>query len=398
METQKKLVFAFIRQLRRQTSTTPDRVDAIVQLLAEEYGIDPAGTGGAYDTGIDLLEVFEAALQQHASGANAQDEEKFNAFLQLLEKKGYFAGVEAGSEEYASRLEKARQKFEKRRNPYEGLSAEEIKDKGNELMGMAKYNEAIAAYTKAIEIEPTNHIFFANRAAAHTHLKDYRSAIIDCERAIAINPNYSKAYSRLGTSFFYEGNYARAVDAFTKACELEPTNERYKEDLKQAEEKMKLTGSVSAGSPGMGGGFPFGGGMPDFSQISQMMSNPGFIEATTRMMENPQFSQMVANMASQFGGAGANPEEFSQMMRGMASGGLNTDGSVPTPFGNINREALERLQEEEVRRNPKFQSIMEDVRQNGFSAFQKYIGDPDVMELMLKFQNLVLNGNNADSS
>ncbi|EKF37776.1 small glutamine-rich tetratricopeptide repeat protein, putative [Trypanosoma cruzi marinkellei] len=396
-EEHRKLVFSFMRMLRGVNSPDPERVNTIIKLLGDEYGVNPAGVGGCHDTGVDVFKAFCQALQSQESRENTQQNEKFKAFLDLIQKKGYFAGAEPGTEEYASRLEKAKQKFEMRNNPYQGMSAEEIKNKGNELMGMAKYKEAIAYYTKSIEMEPENHVFFANRAAAHTHLKDYDSAVIDCERAIAINPNYSKAYSRLGTSLFYQEKYARAVDAFAKACELDPTNDRYKEDLKQAEEKLKLMGNASSGSSAAGG-FPFGGGMPDFSQIAQMMNNPQFIETTTRMLENPQFSQLVANMASRFGGGAANPEELLQSLGSMGLSGTNDDGTMRTPFGNINRERLEQLQEEEVKNNPKFRAIMEDVRQNGFQAFQKYMGDPDVMDLMVRFQNTIMGGNNANSS
>lgn len=390
-EEHRKLIFSFIRMLRELASPNPDTVDTVAQLLGNEYGVDPAGVGGSHDTGVDLLEAFSRSLRSHEAASSSQQDEKFKAFLDLLVKKGYFAGAEPGTEEYANRLEKARQKFDLRNNPYQGMSAEEIKNKGNELMSVAKYKEAIACYTKAIEMEPENHIYFANRAAAHTHLKDYRSSILDCERAIAINPNYSKAYSRLGTSLFYQENYARAVDAFAKACELDPTNERYKEDLKQAEEKLKLSGNASGGAAGMGGS-PFGPGMPDFSQIAQLMSNPDLVNVASRMMQNPQFGQMLNNMAAQFGGGVGGQPDFAQLFSGMGSSAAGSGNTLNTPFGAINRESLERLQEE-AQNNPKLSAIMEDVRQNGFGAFQKYLGDPEVMDLVVKFQNSLLSDN-----
>lgn len=39
---------------------------------------------------------------------------------------------------------------------------------------------------------------FFNRAAAYTQMGDYEKCIKDCEMAISIDPNYSKAYNRLG--------------------------------------------------------------------------------------------------------------------------------------------------------------------------------------------------------
>ncbi|CAG9578509.1 putative small glutamine-rich tetratricopeptide repeat protein [Leishmania major strain Friedlin] len=393
----RKLVFSFIRMMRRSQVENPERAEAVAQMLGEEFGVDPAGSGGLHDTEVDVLEAFKTALREHERRSGAEQDEKFVSFVELLEKKGYFKGVEKGSDEYAQRLEKAREKFNQRNNPYEGLTAEQIKNKGNELMSQAKYKEAIAYYTKAIELQPDNAVFFANRAAAHTHLKDYNNAIIDCERAIIINPEYSKSYSRLGTALFYQENYSRAVDAFTKACELDPDNATHKEDLKRAEEKAKgtalSTGGGLGGFPGMGG-FPEMGGMPDMSQFANMMSNPQFMETAQRMMQNPEFSNLVANMASKFSQGGMNPAELNRLGADMGMRNVDEEGNVVTPFGKVNRAAIEQLQEEEVRKNPKLAGIMADVQANGYGAFQKYLGDPDVMNLMMKFQNLMFTNPN----
>lgn len=39
---------------------------------------------------------------------------------------------------------------------------------------------------------------FFSRAAAYSKLGNYAGAVRDCERAIGIDPNYSKAYGRMG--------------------------------------------------------------------------------------------------------------------------------------------------------------------------------------------------------
>lgn len=40
--------------------------------------------------------------------------------------------------------------------------------------------------------------FVPSRAAAYSKLGNYAGAVRDCERAIGIDPNYSKAYGRMG--------------------------------------------------------------------------------------------------------------------------------------------------------------------------------------------------------
>lgn len=53
-----------------------------------------------------------------------------------------------------------------------------------------------------------------HRAAAYTKLNMYEEAIRDCEKGVALDPTYSKAYSRLGTCYFSKHRYADALDAY----------------------------------------------------------------------------------------------------------------------------------------------------------------------------------------
>eukprot|EP01012_Entosiphon_sulcatum_P029009 TRINITY_DN3523_c0_g1_i2.p1 TRINITY_DN3523_c0_g1~~TRINITY_DN3523_c0_g1_i2.p1 ORF type:complete len:266 (-),score=53.28 TRINITY_DN3523_c0_g1_i2:31-828(-) len=250
-------------------------------------------------------------------------------------------------------------------------------------MTAGQYREATNYYTKAIELEPTNHIFFANRAAAYTHLKEYKKAIDDCERSVALDANYSKAYSRLGTALFYEGSYARAVENYQRAVDLDPDNEGYKADLKAAEEKLK---DIESGAASMGNPF-------DFGNMANILQNPEFMNMATSVMKNPEFAGIVNQIASnlsQGGAPGSTFPDFTQMVQGLGpipegSGTETLPNTVPTPFGNIQRDQLEQLQQmPEIKDNPKFQAIMEDVKANGPMAMLKYMGDPEVMNTMTK--------------
>lgn len=50
------------------------------------------------------------------------------------------------------------------------------------------------------------------RAAAYTQMHKYTEAIRDCLKSIEIDPNYSKAYSRLGLAYYAQGNYSDAIE------------------------------------------------------------------------------------------------------------------------------------------------------------------------------------------
>ena len=142
-------------------------------------------------------------------------------------------------------------------------------------MRTEKFVDALEMYSKAIELDGGNPVFYCNRAAAHSKMNNHHLAIEDCQRAIDMDPSYSKAYGRMGLahryyqscrknlqSLFFPSSlekHREAVENFKKALELEPDNDSYKSNLQIAEDKVK---SGVAPSGGMGGMFPgMGGGI-----------------------------------------------------------------------------------------------------------------------------------------
>jgi|UniRef100_A0A7S4FPT7 small glutamine-rich tetratricopeptide repeat-containing protein alpha len=376
---QKQVAYAILKWLKKQGSD--EELDVAVQCVSQHFEVElgNAEDKNLCDTGLDLEEAVRAIVAK-SGDSDAVKEQKLQEFIGILKQKGYFQGVEEGSPAYFERYEKAKQKFNARNNPYEGLTADQLKTHGNQKMVSGQYQEAVNYYTKAIEMDSSSAIYFANRAAAHTHLKDYKKAIADCESSLRIDANYSKAYSRLGTALFYEGSYQKAVEKYAKAVELDPTNEGYRADLKAAEEKLRE--SEAAGNPA--------GNAFDFSNIGSILNNPEFMSMAQNVMQQPQFADMVNQIAGNLGQglpAGGMPD-FSQMFANLAAQ-QPADGSIPevvnTPFGDIKREQLESLQHmPEVRDNPKFQAIMDDVKSSGPMAMLKYMNDPEVMSTMTK--------------
>ena len=76
--------------------------------------------------------------------------------------------------------------------------AEQLKLKGNALMSSKDYAGAIAAYTPAIGLDPTNPVYYSNRAAAHSSNNNHEEAVKDAQKAIEVDPNFVKGYHRLG--------------------------------------------------------------------------------------------------------------------------------------------------------------------------------------------------------
>ena len=57
--------------------------------------------------------------------------------------------------------------------------AETFKSRGNELLKQKNFRDAKREYTKAIELDPKNAIYFSNRAAACTKLNEFEQALDD---------------------------------------------------------------------------------------------------------------------------------------------------------------------------------------------------------------------------
>lgn len=177
--------------------------------------------------------------------------------------------------------------------------AEDHKQKGNELMKQELHDEAITYYTKAIDIDPRNAVYYCNRAAAFTSMGNHAKALDDCRLSISIDKKYSKAYSRMGLIYSKMEKFDRAIECYDEALKLDPNNEGYKNNRKIAEEKLRQNSAAMPVFPGLPGGL---GGMSD------ILSNPAFMNMAQQVMENPAMKQMAMSMMGSFMGAGAGPE------------------------------------------------------------------------------------------
>ncbi|XP_069502733.1 small glutamine-rich tetratricopeptide repeat-containing protein alpha isoform X1 [Ambystoma mexicanum] len=195
--------------------------------------------------------------------------------------------------------------------------AERLKSEGNEHMKTENFEGAVSCYTKSLELNPSNAVYFCNRAAAYSKLGNYMGAVRDCERAISIDPGYSKAYGRMGLALSSLNKYTEAVSYYKRALDLDPDNETYRSNLKIAELKLKELPSPGAAPPSF--------------DLAGWLNNPGFMSMdvcarlyhaeadffleskASNLMNNPQVQQLMTGMISgnqnPMGGAaaGANP-------------------------------------------------------------------------------------------
>ncbi|KAJ4904130.1 Serine/threonine-protein phosphatase 5 [Raphanus sativus] len=127
--------------------------------------------------------------------------------------------------------------------------AEEMKNQANEAFKGHKFSHAIDLYTKAIELNGNNAVYWANRAFAHTKLEEYGSAIQDASKAIEIDPKYSKGYYRRGAAYLAMGKFKDALKDFQQVkriCPNDPDAARKLRECEKAVMKLKFEEAISA--------------------------------------------------------------------------------------------------------------------------------------------------------
>lgn len=166
--------------------------------------------------------------------------------------------------------------------------AENLKTEGNNLMKTENFQGALSCYTKAIQLDPFNPVYYCNRAAAYSRLNNHQATIEDCKAALKIEPTYSKAYGRLGLAYSSLGMYKEAKASYEKALELEPGNQTYINNLELNEENLKK--SMNRGNR-----------VPDLEgfNMSALLENPSLIHSlASQFLSDPNLGNVLSSMVS----------------------------------------------------------------------------------------------------
>ncbi|XP_024252588.1 small glutamine-rich tetratricopeptide repeat-containing protein beta-like [Oncorhynchus tshawytscha] len=233
--------------------------------------------------------------QTHCGALNSDEQESLEVAIQCLEttfkinsSDCHLAAPQHLTEIFLNSLLKNDQNNpvppETSPSPEDTERAEQLKNEGNNHMKEENYSCAVECYSKAINLDLRNAVYYCNRAAAHSRLGNYTEATGDCERAIGIDPSYSKAYGRMGLAFTAMNKYPEAISYFKKALVLDPENDTYKSNLKIAEQKQKE--AVSPIATGLG------------FDMASLINNPAFISMASSVMQNQQVQQLMSGMMS----------------------------------------------------------------------------------------------------
>ncbi|CAG8975737.1 hypothetical protein HYALB_00011208 [Hymenoscyphus albidus] len=118
-----------------------------------------------------------------------------------------------------------------------------MKTEGNAHYKGGRYQEAVDKYTDALDVDPlnkgTNSKLLQNRALCHIQLKDYKSAIADCERALQLEPSYTKAKKTKATALGQSGDWEASVRVLKEIAEQDPSDAGIAREVRKAELELK---------------------------------------------------------------------------------------------------------------------------------------------------------------
>jgi DnaJ family protein C protein 7 len=120
---------------------------------------------------------------------------------------------------------------------------DKMKAQGNADYKAGRWQEAIDKYTEALEVDPlnkgTNSKLLQNRALCRVQLKDYAGAISDCERALQLEPSYTKAKKTKANALGLNGDWESAVRDLKEIQEAEPQDAGIAKEVRRAELELK---------------------------------------------------------------------------------------------------------------------------------------------------------------
>lgn len=126
--------------------------------------------------------------------------------------------------------------------------AEEFKKLANEAFKVNKFHQAVELYSRAIDLNGQNAVYWANRAFAHTKLEEYGSAVQDATKAIEIDPKYSKGYYRRGAAHLAMGKFKDALKDFQQVkriCPNDPDATRKLKECEKAVQKLRFEEAIA---------------------------------------------------------------------------------------------------------------------------------------------------------
>ena len=110
---------------------------------------------------------------------------------------------------------------------------------GIEQMQSGRLEQAIASFGEIIRRRPGFAEGWNKRATAYFLAGDYRRSLADCDEVMKRNPSHFGALSGYGQIFFRLEQYAKAIEYWRRALEVNPNMDGVRKNIEGAEQLLK---------------------------------------------------------------------------------------------------------------------------------------------------------------
>ncbi|KAF2358771.1 PPP domain [Trinorchestia longiramus] len=102
--------------------------------------------------------------------------------------------------------------------------AENYKLQANDYFKKQSYDKAIEFYTKAVECNPDEPIYYGNRSFAYLRTECFGYALEDATKAIEMDKTYVKGYYRRASAYMSLGKYKMALKDYEAVVKVRPND------------------------------------------------------------------------------------------------------------------------------------------------------------------------------
>merc|ERR1712183_491165 len=117
------------------------------------------------------------------------------------------------------------------------------KEEGNAAFKAGNLDEAYKLYSEALLIDPcnrsTNAKLHFNRATVAAKLKKTGECLTDCDKALELDPNYTKAALRRAKCYMETEQYEEAIRDYERILKSDKSNMEYRQLLQEAKLELK---------------------------------------------------------------------------------------------------------------------------------------------------------------
>ncbi|XP_042465117.1 inactive TPR repeat-containing thioredoxin TTL3-like [Zingiber officinale] len=143
---------------------------------------------------------------------------------------------------------------------------------GNEHFNSGKFAEAHIAYGEGLKYDSANPVLYCNRAACWSKLVQWEKAIEDCNKALSIQANYTKALLRRAASYTELERWSEAVADYEALRKQLPGDIEVAEALFHAQVALKTSRGEEVSNMKFGGEVEE---IMEFEHFQQAISLPG---------------------------------------------------------------------------------------------------------------------------